>query len=178
MRANLKCLIVAAASLFSAASFSCSADAALYNYAFTNTDSDTSFSFQIDSADVQTYFGGLTSNHIINSTLPGLANVFLFNTANLGGADFDDAFNGPLPDNNGNPLDYIGPVLFDEVSFALKVGTFELTRFNTDNTATLVVTEVASAVPEPSTWAMMILGFCGLGFMAYCRKDKLAPGAA
>jgi hypothetical protein len=27
-----------------------------------------------------------------------------------------------------------------------------------------------SAVPEPSTWAMMILGFCGLGFMAYRRK--------
>jgi hypothetical protein len=27
------------------------------------------------------------------------------------------------------------------------------------------------AVPEPSTWAMMILGFCGLGFMAYRRKD-------
>jgi hypothetical protein len=29
---------------------------------------------------------------------------------------------------------------------------------------------VTAAVPEPSTWAMMILGFCGLGFMAYRRK--------
>jgi hypothetical protein len=29
-----------------------------------------------------------------------------------------------------------------------------------------------SAVPEPSTWAMMILGFCGLGFMAYRRKQS------
>ena len=28
-----------------------------------------------------------------------------------------------------------------------------------------------SAVPEPSTWAMMILGFFGLGFMAYRRKS-------
>jgi PEP-CTERM motif len=27
-----------------------------------------------------------------------------------------------------------------------------------------------SAVPEPSTWAMMILGFAGVGFMAYRRK--------
>jgi hypothetical protein len=27
-----------------------------------------------------------------------------------------------------------------------------------------------SAVPEPSTWAMMILGFAGIGFMAYRRK--------
>jgi hypothetical protein len=28
-----------------------------------------------------------------------------------------------------------------------------------------------SAVPEPSTWAMMILGFLGLGFVAYRRKN-------
>ena len=27
------------------------------------------------------------------------------------------------------------------------------------------------AIPEPSTWAMMILGFCGLGFMAYRKKN-------
>jgi PEP-CTERM motif len=31
---------------------------------------------------------------------------------------------------------------------------------------------VTSAVPEPSTWAMMILGFCGVGFMAYRRKQN------
>jgi hypothetical protein len=29
-----------------------------------------------------------------------------------------------------------------------------------------------SAVPEASTWAMMILGFMGVGFMAYRRRDK------
>jgi hypothetical protein len=29
-----------------------------------------------------------------------------------------------------------------------------------------------SAVPEPSTWAMMILGFAGVGFMAYRRKQN------
>jgi hypothetical protein len=28
------------------------------------------------------------------------------------------------------------------------------------------------AVPEPSTWAMMILGFMGVGFMAYRRKSQ------
>jgi PEP-CTERM motif len=31
---------------------------------------------------------------------------------------------------------------------------------------------LTAAVPEPSTWAMMILGFCGLGFMAYRRKQN------
>ena len=33
-------------------------------------------------------------------------------------------------------------------------------------------TFMASAVPEPSTWAMMILGFFGVGLMAYRRKDR------
>ncbi len=33
-------------------------------------------------------------------------------------------------------------------------------------------------VPEPSTWAMMILGFAGVGFMAYRRRNKMAFNAA
>jgi PEP-CTERM motif len=35
-----------------------------------------------------------------------------------------------------------------------------------------VATPVVAAVPEPSTWAMMILGFCGLSFMAYRRSQN------
>ena len=31
-----------------------------------------------------------------------------------------------------------------------------------------------AAVPEPSTWAMMILGFFGVGFMAYRRRNQTA----
>jgi hypothetical protein len=31
---------------------------------------------------------------------------------------------------------------------------------------------VTGAVPEPSTWAMMILGFGGIGFMAYRRRKQ------
>jgi hypothetical protein len=33
-------------------------------------------------------------------------------------------------------------------------------------------------VPERSTWVMMILGFAGIGFMAYRRKSKPALMAA
>jgi hypothetical protein len=29
-----------------------------------------------------------------------------------------------------------------------------------------------AAVPESSTWAMMILGFCGVGFLTYRRKQN------
>jgi hypothetical protein len=33
--------------------------------------------------------------------------------------------------------------------------------------------ETIAAVPEPGTWAMMILGFLGLGFVAYSRKPNV-----
>jgi len=37
---------------------------------------------------------------------------------------------------------------------------------------------ITAAVPEPSTWAMMMLGFAGVGFMTYRRRNQssaLAP---
>jgi hypothetical protein len=43
---------------------------------------------------------------------------------------------------------------------------------NLDPTVAVVTDGIASAVPEPSTWAMMILGFCGVGFLAYRRKQN------
>lgn len=42
---------------------------------------------------------------------------------------------------------------------------------NGDTNVAVDAVQVAS-VPEPSTWAMMILGFVGLGFMAYRRKQN------
>ena len=38
--------------------------------------------------------------------------------------------------------------------------------------------EQVAAVPEPSTWAMMILGFAGVGFLAYRRRNQVSPHAA
>jgi hypothetical protein len=32
--------------------------------------------------------------------------------------------------------------------------------------------DTVSAVPEPSTWAMLIIGFAGIGFLAYRRKGE------
>ena len=36
---------------------------------------------------------------------------------------------------------------------------------------------LTAAVPEPSTWAMMILGFAGVGFMAYRRRNSAMRAA-
>jgi PEP-CTERM motif len=48
-------------------------------------------------------------------------------------------------------------------------GTVGGIRFFDNNGSSITLT---AAVPEPSTWAMMILGFCGVGFMAYRRKQN------
>jgi hypothetical protein len=37
---------------------------------------------------------------------------------------------------------------------------------------TFVIAHMTPAVPESSTWAMMILGFVGVGFMAYRRRGQ------
>jgi hypothetical protein len=41
----------------------------------------------------------------------------------------------------------------------------------------LVREGIAQAVPEPSTWAMLLLGFAGLGFMAYRRNEPALMAA-
>jgi hypothetical protein len=83
------------------------------------------------------------------------------------------------------PTSYIsGTSLSDTATYAgetlsglgVTPGTFEWTwGTGTNQNFTL---EISSAVPEPSTWAMMILGFAGLGFVAYRRKSKPALMAA
>jgi hypothetical protein len=56
------------------------------------------------------------------------------------------------------------------------VGVYSGLNWDTGLTDTLTISAdtSVSAVPEPSTWAMMILGFAGIGFMAYRRKAKPA----
>jgi PEP-CTERM motif-containing protein len=53
------------------------------------------------------------------------------------------------------------------------INTLCITFCNIEDQATvnLTITQVAG-VPEPSTWAMMIIGFGSLGFVTYRRKSK------
>jgi hypothetical protein len=55
---------------------------------------------------------------------------------------------------------------YNTVTFTSTSPAFELSN----------VTASVGAVPEPGTWAMMVLGFAGIGFLAYRRKPK--AGAA
>jgi hypothetical protein len=52
--------------------------------------------------------------------------------------------------------------------------TLEFLGITQNPDSTVFLDDVAvAAVPEASTWAMMILGFFGVGFAAYRRKTKL-----
>jgi hypothetical protein len=54
--------------------------------------------------------------------------------------------------------------------YALGASTVAFAQGNSDQEFSAVL---ASGVPEPSTWAMLLLGFAGLGFAGY-RKAKVA----
>lgn len=50
-------------------------------------------------------------------------------------------------------------------------GTAE--RWNASGPAQRTVETATPAVPEPSTWAMLILGFAGIGYMTYRRRKQV-----
>jgi hypothetical protein len=77
------------------------------------------------------------------------------------------------------PADYhSGDPLSDSLTFAnttlgglgLAPGSYTYT-FGTNDSFVIDIPGQVAAVPEPATWAMMILGFFGVGFMAYRRKQ-------
>ena len=54
---------------------------------------------------------------------------------------------------------------------------FTLAETGTDTGNSLEVAQIATSAPEPSTWALLALGFATLGFAGY-RKDRVARAIA
>ena len=63
-------------------------------------------------------------------------------------------------------------------TYSLNATGVHVLRITSDNFFQVDDLVVSSAVPETSTWSMMILGFAGVGFMAYRRNNKTALCAA
>jgi hypothetical protein len=57
---------------------------------------------------------------------------------------------------------------------------FNANSFNVNKQAWIMLSEVefTAAVPEPSTWIMMLLGFAGVGFGMYRRNVRPVPAVA
>jgi hypothetical protein len=65
------------------------------------------------------------------------------------------------------------------------VGTFAVgttddlgSKIALNHTNTLSFDFSIFVVPEPSTWAMLLLGFAGLGFLGYRQTRRAKPQAA
>jgi hypothetical protein len=118
----------------------------------------------------------LTSNFGVDPTLPQ-------NNSPFGDFTYGIRYNG-----NGTPttlsfqVDDPSAFLLSASSFTLSTspgGPFTPAYFSAsingsgrDSGDGDVGATAIAAVPEPSTWAMIILGFAGIGFMSYRRKDR------
>jgi hypothetical protein len=109
----------------------------------------------ISFATVQNFFGFLLGS-------ADTYNTFVFKL----GSTTEGSFTGAdlLTPGNG---DQFSPLTNGYVRFS---GAFDTVILGTGDTNALEIDNISAAVPEPSTWAMMILGFLSVGFMAYRSK--------
>jgi hypothetical protein len=115
---------------------------------------------------------------VYSGTLPSLANGKLEFT--LSQAFNYNPANGYLMLTVYNPsLSGDGNLFLDvDLNSTLTNGRFSAYNYQMFNQGLVTgFNEQVAAVPEPSTWAMMILGLAGVGFMTY-RRRKVAALAA
>jgi hypothetical protein len=127
--------------------------------AFTPTPTAAHYTFSFgNGGDVS---AGFLDGQLAGSLVPGQSKTFIF-------GEF-------IPNSGFVPVGLYGfgtgLQIFDGTLFGQQVG-------GSSFGGNWEVEALSSAVPEPSTWAMMILGFAGVGFMAYRRKSKPALLAA
>jgi PEP-CTERM motif len=140
---------------------------------------------QFDISNIQLFYPGLTFNSAVNSSIGSdfsafvdpVTGAFIFHDAGQGlaveafaGTDINNATtflsitvdnsNGPF----GNPLTSVADQ-FNALNNANPDAGFPTSGFWTASFPTI------TPVPEPSTWAMMMLGFLGIGTMAYRRRN-------
>jgi len=80
---------------------------------------------------------------------------------------------------SGNLYDITaGPAIDGAASLSVNATT---ASFDSGGNSPVIAYDTVSAVvavPEPSTWTMLILGFCGIGFMAFRRQANASVNFA
>ena len=104
-----------------------------------------------------------------NSPSGILAEVFENNKLLIGIPIKGPAANLSAPQSYGPAVPFTANDLSLQAGDTLSFVVNNAGSFNNDSTA---LTATITAVPEPSTWAMIILGFAGVGFMSYRRSRK------
>ena len=106
-------------------------------------------------------------NSLTLSAVPGGINTLSPTTITV--LTFDSS-NNQLGSQTASPF---GVLTFNEMG--VSTVEFDFTRDDGGLTSSYLVSDVtynAPDVPELSTWAMMLLGFAGIGFMAHRRKAR------
>jgi hypothetical protein len=109
-----------------------------------------------------TLTGGITSDQVL---------INYIGTGNVQGAANGATLDGTFLFANASNIS-LSSETFDGHVFDGGDGTFNFVSNTYINQPTELHINLTGPVPEPSTWAMLLLGFAGLGFMAYRRKSK------
>jgi PEP-CTERM motif len=136
---------------------------------FTFNNSVTAFSLT---------FNGSTFNETSLGTIIAIgdSNSVSFDIVNLTGAQFFNIILSAAPNSLPFSPDHL-PVTFNLSDFSsssvfLQLPSSPLAPIGYEGS--LDALSSVAAVPEPTTWAMMLLGFAGICFMVYCRKSEPA----
>jgi hypothetical protein len=158
-----------AAALLAGTSVATPASAAPLLFDFVANDPSWNVSFTLDSAPMPTEANPVVFRiaDVQVNTIDGvqLAEISFYTAANLGGfsAYWD---NNMLADTTGMQL-YTGKTS----SPAFAPGSYSLTGYTNETGGTLNIRSVNAAVPEPATWALMILGMGAIGVTM--RRQKV-----
>lgn len=144
------------------------------NRASSNTDQNfnVQYSFTLD-------FAGPGNSDTVNFTL---------NIQQLTNSAGDLVFNLLQSTLNGLGPFNVSGVTVSDIKFQLAAGTNgtynpatgqwsnpdPANQFGSVTSTMNITADFTAAVPEASTWAMMILGFAGVGFMAYRRRNQVS----
>jgi hypothetical protein len=152
------------------------------NYDFNRNNNAQHMALTFDLSATTIMISSLTAGFTVNSGVLA-SSVWTVTSGNLNNTpegSFDFAIIAPTATNNPGPLsftisDAANNLTLSSLEFAVaNNGDHIFFASDLANAAGVTggVGALASAVPEPSTWAMMVLGFAGVGFMAYRRKSK------
>jgi hypothetical protein len=157
-------------------SLAISGPAAASTYVFDIT-GDFTAHFTLDSNPAVNSFPGVDNTFWITN-VAGISKDVYFYTASIGGGL-------GFKNTNNSTFTFVtdGPQLFTGLNTAptFSLGTFALTQFGGPARYSLTISDpnaVTGAVPEPATWAMMLLGFGGIGFAMRRTAKRTVVGVA
>lgn len=120
-------------------------------------------------ADVQGTFPGTTTGYV--------SDIYFYDAANGGGLELVDHY---APGGDVSTLNITGLTLYTGTlaNPTMKTGIFDLVDYATgaQNYHLVVTLFTETAVPEPASWAMLLVGFGALGGVLRARKYGVSYG--